>query len=72
MRRAQIIMARNLREQILKRYRTVELFAHENNINKGWLYRVLRKQVDPSFSRVAKMADALSISLEKLYPGKKK
>jgi transcriptional regulator with XRE-family HTH domain len=59
---------------IIKRkgYRTVELFAHENGFDKGWLHRILRGETDPSFGRVVKLAKALGVDLNSLYPGKGK
>jgi transcriptional regulator with XRE-family HTH domain len=72
MRSVRSALGKNLRALIAKKgYRTIELFAHENDIDKGWLYRVINGKVDPSFSRVVKLAKALGVGLEKLYPGKK-
>lgn len=73
MERSRITLAKNLRELIKRRgYKSEEKFAHEYDIDKGWLSRVLNKKIDPSFSRVVKLAKVLDVGLESLYPGKRR
>jgi transcriptional regulator with XRE-family HTH domain len=67
------LLSKNLKAIIKRRgYRTVELFAHENGFDKGWIHRILRGETDPSFGRVVKLAKALGTDLNSLYPGKKR
>lgn len=67
------IVSQNLRDLIKEKgYRSVELFAHENGFDKGWLHRVLRAEIDPSLGRAINLALALEVSLNDIFPGKKK
>ncbi len=50
----------------------MELFAHENNFEKGWVYRLVRAERDPILSSMVKLAKALDVTLEDLYPMKRK
>lgn len=67
------IIGQNLRALILEKgYRTVELFAHENSIDKGWLSRVIRGETDPSLGRAIKISEALGVTLDEIYPGRRR
>lgn len=66
-------LGRNLRRLIKAGgYRTLELFAHENGFGKSWIARIVRGEVDPGFTRVVKIARALEVDLNEIYPLKKK
>jgi transcriptional regulator with XRE-family HTH domain len=70
---ARKILSRNLRALIKKDgYRTVELFAHENGFDKGWVHRILRCETEPLFSSLVRLAKALNVDLNELYPGKRR
>lgn len=49
-------------------YRTVELFAHENDIPKGWLSDVIHGKKNLRILGFIRLADALEVSLDALYP----
>jgi transcriptional regulator with XRE-family HTH domain len=48
----------------------MELFAHENGLDKSWLNKVLHGQIDPSFTRMIRLAESLEASLDEFYPRK--
>lgn len=64
-------VGRNLKALILAKYRTVELFAHENGFSKGWLSLVISGRTDPKLGNAIRLAEALDVSLNDIYPGKK-
>jgi hypothetical protein len=50
-------------------YKTVELFAHENAIDKSVLNRLIRGKREVRLSTFLKILDALDISVPELYAG---
>lgn len=66
-------LAKNLRTFIKARgYRTLELFAHENNFEKGTIAKIARGAVAVKFETIVRIARALGVTLEDLYPMKRK
>jgi transcriptional regulator with XRE-family HTH domain len=53
-------------------YPSVERFAYENGFSKSWLGKVMAGQVEPGFYKVVRIAKALEVTLEDLYPMKKR
>lgn len=59
----------NLRKIIKKRgYRSVELFAYENAIDKSALSKILRGDRLPRVDTFIRIAEALEVTLNELYP----
>jgi len=59
----------NLRKFIKKRgYRSAELFAYENAIDKSALSKMLRGDRLPRLDTLIRIAEALEITLNDLYP----
>ncbi|MEO7426333.1 MAG: helix-turn-helix transcriptional regulator [Fibrobacteria bacterium] len=64
---------KNLRAIIKsKGYKTVEIFAHENEFEKSWVYRMARGEREPGLTALVRLARALGVTLEDLYPMKKR
>jgi transcriptional regulator with XRE-family HTH domain len=63
---------KNLRAAIKREYRSVERFAYENGYSKSWLGKVLAGEVEPGFYKVVRLAKTLELSLDDLYPMKRK
>lgn len=53
----------------IRGYKTVELFAHENSIDKSVLNRLIRGKREVRLSTFLKILDALEISIAELYSG---
>jgi transcriptional regulator with XRE-family HTH domain len=53
----------------IRGYKTVELFAHENGIDKSVLNRLIRGKREVRLSTFLKILDALEISVPELYAG---
>lgn len=53
----------------LRGYKTVELFAHENGVDKSVLNRLIRGKREVRLSTFLKILDALEISVPELYAG---
>lgn len=51
----------------MRGYKTVELFAHENGIDKSVLNRLIRGRREVRLSTFLKILDALEISVPELY-----
>jgi transcriptional regulator with XRE-family HTH domain len=49
-------------------YKTVELFAHENGVDKSVLNRLIRGKREVRLSTFLKILDALDLSIAELYP----
>jgi transcriptional regulator with XRE-family HTH domain len=49
-------------------YKTVELFAHENGVDKSVLNRLIRGKREVRLSTFLKILDALNINITELYP----
>lgn len=66
-------VGRNLKALIKARgYPTPELFAHENEFSKSWVYRIIRGETDPVFSNMIRLARKLGVTLDELYPMKRR
>lgn len=66
-------VGKNLKALIKARgYPTPELFAHENEFSKSWVYRIIRGEVDPVLSNAARLAKALGVTLDDLFPIKRR
>jgi transcriptional regulator with XRE-family HTH domain len=62
-------LGENLRKCIQKRgYQSVELFAYENSIDKSALSKILRGERLPKADTLVRIALALEITLNELYP----
>ena len=62
------IVAENIRHYLkLKGYPTVELFAHEFNIPKSTMSRILNGKADPRLSTLVKIAESLNVNIADLY-----
>jgi transcriptional regulator with XRE-family HTH domain len=55
-----------------REYKTAELFAHENGFSKAWIYRLLKGERDPALSSLVRLARSLDVTLDDLYPMKRK
>ena len=53
----------------IRGYKTVELFAHENGIDKSVLNRLIRGKREVRLSTFLKILDALEITIAEVYPG---
>ena len=53
----------------LRGYKSVELFAYENDIDKSVLNRLIRGKREVRLSTFLKIADALEVSLGELHSG---
>lgn len=49
-------------------YKTVELFAHENGVDKSVLNRLIRGKREVRLSTFLKILDALDLGIAELYP----
>lgn len=59
----------NLRKFIKKRgYRSAELFAYENAIDKSALSKMLRGERLPRVDTLIRIAEALDVTLNDIYP----
>jgi predicted transcriptional regulator len=62
-------LGENLRKFIKKRgYRSAELFAYENAIDKSSLSKMLRGDRLPRLDTMIRIAEALEVTLNDLYP----
>ena len=62
-------LGENIRKIIKKRgYRSVELFAYENAIDKSALSKILRGARLPQVNTLILIAEALDVTLHELYP----
>jgi|GEM_PF-2136455 len=52
----------------LRGYKTVELFAHENGVDKSVLNRLIRGKREVRLSTFLKILDALDLGIAELYP----
>jgi len=52
----------------LRGYKTVELFAHENGVDKSVLNRLIRGKREVRLSTFLKILDALDLGIADLYP----
>jgi transcriptional regulator with XRE-family HTH domain len=52
----------------LRGYKTVELFAHENGVDKSVLNRLIRGKREVRLSTFLKILDALDLGISELYP----
>jgi transcriptional regulator with XRE-family HTH domain len=58
---------RNVRKEIERAgYKTVELFAHENGLNKGSLSRLLNGLREPRIGTLVRISRALNLPLSQL------
>ena len=57
------------RQITLKGYATMELFAHENDIPKGTLSKILNGKVDPKATTLFRIAKGLEMDLPDLFRG---
>ncbi len=53
----------------MRGYKTIELFAHENEIDKSVLNRLIRGKREVRLSTFLKILDALELSVPELYAG---
>lgn len=53
----------------LRGYKTIELFAHENGVDKSVLNRLIRGKREVRLSTFLKILDALEIPVPELYAG---
>lgn len=49
-------------------YKTIELFAHENGVDKSVLNRLIRGKREVRLSTFIKILDALDLNIAELYP----
>jgi transcriptional regulator with XRE-family HTH domain len=55
------------RQIILKGFPTMEVFAHENDIPKGTLSKILRGKVDPKLTTLFRIAKGLDMTVTDLF-----
>ena len=48
-------------------YRSLELFAHEHDIPKSTLSRILNSKADPKVSTLERISSALGIAVDELF-----
>jgi transcriptional regulator with XRE-family HTH domain len=66
---AQTVLAANLQRFIAaKGYSSVEKFAYEMGFSKGGLGKILQGKRMPRLDTVVKLAQALEVTLDDLYP----
>jgi transcriptional regulator with XRE-family HTH domain len=53
----------------IRGYKTIELFAHENGVDKSVLNRLIRGKREVRLSTFLKILDALEITIAELYAG---
>ena len=59
-------MGQRIKKQIFKEYRSLELFAYENDISKKTVYHIVNGERDPRISTLRKIAHSLKISISEL------